>query len=152
MKSFVLIGNKENANKFIEQVGKSVQLNNKGVAEINGQRVRLYYESNISKVINKQGGAIIIITGNDNKTPKSVEGSYAQLPNDFTSTYAQNNGESPIGFVRQVLRNQHVKNDKVHYALKMMFTLFGVKEQTVSKKRLMSMRLDTASQKTTMSA
>jgi len=151
MKSFILVGDKSNALGFIKQIETSVTMN-KDVGEINGQAVRIYFEPNVNKVINKEGGAIIVVTGNDNKIPANVEVCYSQLPADFTLTYAKNNGETPIGFVRQLLKNPLVQNDGVSYAHKIMFTLFGGNAQQKSKNRLLSIKLEPSNQKTTMSA
>lgn len=131
MKTVVLVGNKDNAQNFIDELQKSVSIKN-NVCFINGQSVRIYYQSDASKVAKQKSGAIIVVTGNDNKTPQNVEKYHQQMPSDFTFTYRQNNSVAPLVCVQQIIRNEHVKKDEQSFAQKIIHTVLGKSSQETS--------------------
>jgi hypothetical protein len=140
MKTIVLVGNRENAENFINELYQSVSIK-QNVCFVNGQAVRIYYQSDASKVAKQQSGAIVIVTGNDNRAPQNVEKYHHLMPSDYTFIYSQHNHITPLVCIQQVIRSPHVKKDEPTIAQKLRMTIFGKSSQVTSDKSRRPLRI-----------
>jgi hypothetical protein len=141
MKTVVLVGDKVNAQRFTDEIKKSVNMQG-NTCSILGQSIRVFYEANAGKLINKRGGAIVVVTDNNDKIPQSIVNHLDQLPSDITLTYSQAKIAPHKFIVQEVINNEKIKPDVPSPVSKFFGSLFGnSNRETANKTRPLRMQL-----------